>query len=295
MEMKYFRFLYGETEGCFVHFGELKDTRTEEQYTFLYLRGMKRYAGSGRAGHALFLCPRGLDLVILGSADAHVKTVLQELLRKREIGTLLLPADAGKIKAKWKIREVRKLTCREICRITGAGWNFLIRADTAGSLELLHGLSPKEKQSTFSDCVMNVKALDPESRCCREAEPDGYGCALGCVLYQDYDVCRYWDHYSYVTGTLLLTGDEDTEAQEQWVRAAYDETGGVRFVGIAGGNDVRMRPLPPDGYRRYYIGLGEELDDRTIAEISRDGWSRRPVILRDGQGICCSGLLKYAG
>lgn len=323
MKMKYFRFLYGETGQCFLHFGELQDTTREGTYTFLYLRRVEKQVAQTMSERRLFLFPEQIDLVVLGSADAETSRILKELLQGKRVGTLILSEQAAA--ADWeKTGEIR-----ETVRLGGgtfhseaAGWHFLARAFADGSVAMAHGLSSGMSKDAFEDCVMSVKALREGLPCQKAASPDGYGCALGCALYQDYDICKYRENggkSGFRTGTLLFGGSEEETDCAELLRDVNACVGEPRFFCLAGRHAkdrsverksgaisenvlrqiaVLRESLPkkedmPAGFRRYLIGT-QELDDETVAKLCKGGWYQRPILLREGEGVCCSGLLKYS-
>lgn len=323
MKMKYFRFLFGETGQCFLHFGELQDTTREETYTFLYLRRVEKQVDQTKSERMLFLFPERIDLVILGSSDRETVRALKEMLHGKKIGTLILSEKAAS--ADWEETE----EIRDIVKLGGgtfhsesAGWHFLAKSFADGTVAMAHGLSAGLQENVFEDCVMSVKALRKGRLCQREASPDGYGCALGCALYQDYDVCKYREsgaESGFRTGTLIFGGGEDEDDCAKLLRDTKAYIGEVRFFGLAGScaagrvsaqkagaipdgilgqiavlrDNFPKKEDPLVGFRRYFIGSGE-LDDRTVAKLCRGGWYQRPILLREGEGVCCSGLLKYA-
>lgn len=302
MTMKYFRFLYGETGSCLMHFGELQDTGMGETCKFLYLRKAKRHVGQKKSEHSLFLCPDDIDLVILGDAEETSLSALKSLSAHAKIGTLIFSEKCGS--ADWsamEIRETVKLSA-ETYQTERAGWRFLAKAYEDGTAALAHGLAADMQEGVFGDCVMNAKALGQEAQCMKDTAPDGYGCALGCALHQDYDVCKYHgcgENPVFRTGTLIFGGGSE-DSRREFLEEARRNVGELRFFGLAAGDAFGQISLTEEnrkeeqkGFRRYYIGLEEELEDRTIAEICRGGWYQSPAILREGEGICCSGLLKY--
>ncbi len=321
MKMKYFRFLYGETGQCFLHFGELQDGMKEETYSFLYLRRVEKHVEQRKSARRLFLFPGHVNLAILGSADEETFRVLKELLRDTEIDTLLVGDEKS---AMWDeltgVKEIVRLA-NGTYQTETAGWNFLIRSFADGTVALAHGLSSDAQDDRFEDCVMSVKALREGTPCQKEASPDGYGCALGCALYQDYDVCRYRGsdgRPAFGTGTLIFGGSEDEETCRELLKKAQAKLGEIRFLGLTAGqarmqaavaeavqaeyasasgkDSAGMENCPDvsaDGLRRYLVGT-EDLGDQAAAKLCRNGWNCRPVILRGGAGVCCSGLLKYS-
>ncbi|MDO4322871.1 MAG: hypothetical protein Q4C61_10125 [Lachnospiraceae bacterium] len=307
MEMKYFRFLFGEIGQCFVHLGELKDTRTGKHFTFLYLRKAERHVDQMKGTeHRLFLCPEKIDLFVLGQSGISEDRELEEFLRKTAIKTLVLPQESrGDFCLPVKAEEIIKIGAskEKAYRMEGAGWCFCAARCSESSLMMLYGPGRKEE---FEDCVMSVKAADSSRRCFRESCPDEYGCALGCRLHQDYDECKYQRRERTASGktvnfgatALLLPAVPDSEA---WalIEEFQKELGGFRFLGIPDMKEhmeqlERRLCTSEAGYRQYFIGMGTELSDSTIAEVNRGGLQRRMAVLRPGEGLCCSGFLKYA-
>jgi hypothetical protein len=163
---------------------------------------------------------------------------------------------------------------------------------------------------------MSVKTVCEGKRCLYQEKPDGYGCALGCALHQDSDICRYQRSGSglpYVTGSVLLPEITDQAAMDRLMGVLQEKLSGVRFFGLpeqAGSSIVQKivaiqksepeeasAPEAAQGRptcKRYFIGAASELKDATIASISRGEPDHIPVILGNGQSICCSGFLKYS-
>lgn len=350
MNMKFFRFLYEETMSCFIHFGEVKDSGNGEHCTFLYLKGSRKSGKQASAGHVLFLCPKTVDFVILGSVDDDVMAAAQNILRDLEVGTVVLPPTApaevwksigaknivqlscgegstvsetraerkdvlsGKdeLSRKDELSEKDELTgkdaltgqdaveCKDHLKLSAAGWGLWVQCCGENAVAMLHGLDQKPEAGkpladVFEDCVMNVKVLDEGKRCCYETEPDGYACALGCVYQQDHDACKFKrsdGSFPYPVGTLLLPETGGELAVGRWRNEAKEELDAVRFVVISQ-YDGKELPLPEDGRRYYLIGSAEEMSDASVAAACRDGLNHEPVLLKDGEGICCSGMLKY--
>lgn len=113
-------------------------------------------------------------------------------------------------------------------------------------------------------------------------------------------------------GTLIFGNEEkentsgDGKAAEDLYTQACEYVGEPRF--LVSGASMLVAREKMDGaehdkenargygikrFRRYYIELESELNDRMIAEICRGGWNQRPVLLKNGEEIYCSGLLKY--
>lgn len=294
---------------CFVHFGEVKDSRNGEHCTFLYLKGSGKSGKQASAGHVLFLCPKTVDFVILGSVDDDVMAAAQNILRDLEVGTVVLPpATPAEVWKSIGAKNIIQLSCgegstvseKDHLKLSAAGWGLWVQCCGENAVAMLHGLDQepeagKSLADVFEDCVMNVKVLDEGKRCCHEAEPDGYACALGCVYQQDHDACKFKrtdGSFPYPVGTLLLPETDGELAVGRWRNEAKEELEAVRFVAISQ-YDGKKLPLPEDGRRYYLIGSTEEMSDASVAAICRDGLNHRPVLLKDGEGICCSGMLKY--
>ena len=294
---------------CFVHFGEVKDSRNGEHCTFLYLKGSGKSGKQASAGHVLFLCPKTVDFVILGSVDDDVMAAAQNILRDLEVGTVVLPpATPAEVWKSIGAKNIIQLSCgegstvseKDHLKLSAAGWGLWVQCCGENAVAMLHGLDQepeagKSLADVFEDCVMNVKVLDEGKRCCHEAEPDGYACALGCVYQQDHDACKFKrtdGSFPYPVGTLLLPETDGELAVGRWRNEAKEELEAVRFVAISQ-YDGKKLPLPEDGRRYYLIGSTEEMSDASVAAICRDGLNHRPVLLKDGEGICCSVMLKY--
>lgn len=328
MKMKYFRFLFGEIGQYFVHLGELKDTRTDEHFTFMYLRKAERHVSQVKGTeHTLFLCPKAIDMLILGRNDISMDRELEAFFEGVTIKTLLIPEKcrtetwlSGKARQVVKVGALKD----DVYCVERAGWHFYVRRCDDQSVMLIHGpgqgskyghdqkgeaeiasvqnsdFERKRAGELFEDCVMNVKTVDGSNRCCMKSSPDAYGCALGCVLHRDHDICRChgYDDTSYMLGTVMLPTIPDSDDWEK-LEEYRESLDGIRFFGISDmkGNVKELEGKlcsPESGYRQYFVGMDGELGDSTIAEIGRGGLQRRVAVLRPGQGLCCSGFLKYA-
>lgn len=317
MKMNYFRFLYGETKGCFMHYGEWKDDSTEESFTFLYLRGADELVSQEESEHMLFLCPKRVDLVILGRSD---KRTLEAW---RALGTVLL-ADtlvcSMDMESDWQSRvsgakHVVNLAGENagIYRREASGWNFFIKSYENGQVVVMHGPGPEEKKDSrlkLEDCVMNVKALTEDRRCHCQENPDGYGCALGCVLHQDYDVCKYQgetEYPGYRTGTLLLTGMESKETLEAIKKDKQICNWETRFYALPQRNGSTLPNQAEDAAylslvegqedgqcKKYFVGTKADMEDEFLGNLVREGFYSVPVVVTQKQGLCCSGFLKYS-
>ncbi len=339
MNMKYFRFLYGETAGCFVHFGELNDTFSGERVTFLYLSdlsGSRQDVKHTKSGTALFLCPEQVDLVVLGEDSVCTRSALRGILGHAEAGTLVIPEMPGKagemladnpypkagniIRLKpldtdqdtdrgtdrdrdqdtdrdtdWDTDQNADLTC---CEMKLAGWKFVMQCDENGRIMLLHAAEHGE----FEDCVMSVKPVHGERKCLKTGTPDLYGCACGCALHRDHTVCKHRRADNTVpqrTGTLLVPGESGAAFEKllEHERGMADTE--IRFRGISpqswklSGCKEGTQEAENVSEVQYFIGVGSEVDEAALAEICRRSLNFIPVLVKEGQGICCSGFFKY--
>lgn len=333
--MKYFRFLYGETGRCFIHFGEIRDTKTKEHFTFLYLRSANRHVKQTEAEHTLFLCPKKLNLVVMGSSDEASVEAMREVLADTSVDTLVYSVNSNSpiLELASGVRKTVCLTDKgseadgggQSCKIEAAGWKIAVRCCGNGSLMMTYALAAdanaadvntvdanaaaeiqtrSDRACLYNDCVMNVKIVSEDKRCCLEQEPDGYGCALGCSLHQDYDVCNFQrkDTRAYATGTVLIPEECGGLQCETLIRELKGELSKTRFLGLPTGIEPdTLRAITEalgqpegDAYKCYFIGSGPELADETIAAVSRSSMYHIPLILQPGKALCCSGLLKYA-
>lgn len=298
MEMKYFRFLYGEIGSFMVHFGEITDTRTEQHFAFLYVRTVEKPVEQNKTEHTLFLCPKQVDMVVFDVPEEEAEEALAALEQKGvKIGTFVV---SGTIGGKMREMLAGKSAVQTVVSVADtyqaecAGWQIWVRQTSDKRLALAHNLAGHERR-LFDDCVMSVKAVGRGCRCRSEEKPDTYGCALGCTLDRDYDICKYSRKNasgSWPAGTMILSG---TECDETLWRGAGIEKEGIRFFVLPPESKQSFRP---DGeneasYKRYYIGAGSEIGDRTISDIVRSGYGSVPVVLGAKRGLCCSGLFKY--
>ena len=354
MKMKYFRFLYGETSACMIHFGEVKDTKMNETFTFLIIRGneVQREQNAKNDGKKKipFAIPELTDLVILVNANEAVTMVWNEMQQHVKGRTLIIPdvPEAEQLSfdnvdevirlrpAAWKGWSLKEVPESSLWETVTAGWNMQVLCWSEGSLAVWHdavnhsaddslekamdysaddlsensvdgltedsseGLHTGKKEiEDFIDCVMNVKTTE-NSRCCENRNPDHYGCAMGCVLRRDYDVCRF--RYGnranpYLTGTLLTAGMGEAEQEKGLLKWMSGKSDRIRFLSVQNlkeGTDILDGDEASEpGLRRYVIGLNDEVSDQEAAGLCRKGFGSVPVLLQEGQGVCCSGFLKY--
>ena len=270
-----------------------------------------------------FLYPDSVDLVVLGNVNESVKREWNVIGRQVKAKTLIVP-DVPEAEELYRENVNEIIRLRPGCgddealnenagecqwNTAAAGWKFEVRCWNAGALTLWYDLadvsserfSAEQKEiENITDCVMSVKATE-NSLCCKNRTPDEYGCAAGCVLHRDYDVCkfRYANRANpYLTGTLLTaeTGVEEKNKEFlDWLSAKLDS---IRFYSMQN-LDCWMDILvgnegPEPGARRYFIGRNDEMSDHAAAQLCKRGFGSTPVILTEGHGVCCSGLLNYA-
>lgn len=338
MKAKYFRFLYGETNACLIHFGEVNDTKCHEKISFLFFRSSKVSNSSEgqveqklgqklerqmerkeQGQNDLFLYPESADLAVLGTVDESVKREWNETGRYVKVKRLIVPdvpeaeeLFLGNVDEVIRLRPVSRDENKSgegLWNMAAAGWKFEVICQGEGTLALWHDLAAAASEmdsaegtetGEFSDCVMSVKAAD-HCMCSKDRNPDEYGCAVGCVLHKDYDVCKFrYENGAnpYLTGTLLAAGTGDEEKQKgllNWLSAKSDR---IRFFSMQ--DPKSWMDILPDseraepGMRRYFIEMNAELDDHTAAEFCRQGFGSTPVVLMEGHGVCCAGFLKYA-
>lgn len=205
------------------------------------------------------------------------------------------------------IERIVRLGKHEKFQMDEHGWKIYVSCWMEGALAMLHGVSGAAEtecatSQIFDDCVMNVKRMDANKRCSRSQAPDGYGCAMGCVLHQDYDVCKYEDkerEMPWMTGTLLTAGDGSREDWENLGRELQTEEIWIRFFALEkaekeGWQSIWREQENNRMSKRYYVGSEAEMSDKLIGAVCRDGFNQVPVALCEGNGICCSGLLHYA-
>lgn len=321
MNMKYFRFLYGENAGCFMHFGELNDTLTKERIAFLYLSGVRGRKDERKSEYSLFLYPERLDLVVLGEMNRNTTDVLNEILEKAKIETLAVSEKDFEI-LKESLGDKMALVGTVVLAGTKecssyetsmCGWKFFAKYRDEHGMVLMHSMA----ETGFEDVVMNVKDIRDGSACQKSCSLDEFGCTYGCTIHRDYHECKYRkkgeDGILCRTGSILA-GRRMTESQKdpsffkenndgEWLEALFAESGikkeTIRFFGFS---DTVWKEMCRKNVlaekeclsgSEYFIGSDSEVDDDAAAGICRSGLNRIPVLLNDGQGICCSGFFKY--
>lgn len=330
MNMKYFRFLYGAAAGCLMHLAELSDTLTEEHANFLYLCGSREQIVKNESADTLFLYPEDLDLVVLGDWSEETEDGLKEILSKAKIKMLIIPERSRECEKMDRrtvdvLREClgEKMQSVETVVSVGAescgsyemilcGWKFYVARSETGALALIHAMT----DDGFEDIVMNVKSIRTDSACRRKGTPDKFGCAFGCTLHRDYHECKYrknlQDGIACRMGTVLVQGNCENgkncseilnhETDVTFLKSLFQESkissNAIRFFGFSGQvwdafcKEEQSAEECMAG-TEYFIGIGSEETDAAIAELCRSSIDRIPVLLKEGQGICCSGFFKY--
>lgn len=301
--MKYFRFLFEETNGCFMHFVELTESDTEEQMRILYLKSMENKADLKKDSEC-FACPTHVDLVVLGQNDLRTRETWKRLSEHTEADLLVLAGEDSE--SDLKAGEIIQLSeSKPFWRWKKMDWNIFLKTYENGSVVMMHGLdSGGENRRTIEDCVMSVKATNQCRRCHGSQQPDGYGCALGCVLHQDYDLCKYQgegQQMGQLTGTVLLAGVTNGDSIRQFQADMELQPWELRFLAlpkenqkteISGNREIWNLPAD-DEHKTYYISMEEEMDAVFAKQICEKGFYHVPCVLGKGKGLCCSGLMKY--
>lgn len=301
--MKYFRFLFEEINGCFMHFVELTESDAEERMRILYLKSMENKEDLKKDSEC-FACPTHVDLVVLGQNDLRTRETWKRLSEHTEADLLVLAGEdsgedlkAGEI---IQLSESKPFWCWR-----KRDWNTFLKTYENGSVVMMHGLdSGGEDRRLIEDCVMSVKATNQCRRCHGSRQPDGYGCALGCVLHQDYDLCKYQgegQQMGQLTGTVLLAGVTNGDSIRQFQADLEQQPWKMRFLALPKENqkteisgNCEIWNLPADNeHKTYYISMEAEMEAVFAKQICEKGYYHIPVVLREEQGICCSGLMKY--
>lgn len=321
MNMKYFRFLYGETAGCFTHFGELNDTLTKERIAFLYLSGVRGRKDEMNSEYSLFLYPERLDLVVLGEMSQDTTDALKGVLEKTKIETLVVPekyVEALKECLGDKMASVGNVILlgteeHSSYETSMCGWKFFAKCSEEHELILIHSMA----ETGFGDVVMNVKNIRNGSVCQKKCSPDEFGCTYGCTIHRDYHECKYRkkdENGIMCRNGSVLMGREMAKSRKNpspfkendgvdWLEALFVESGikkeAIRFFGFSGivwkemCRESSLAEKDCLSETEYFIGSDSEVENDVIAAVCRSGLNRIPVLLNDGQGICCSGFFKY--
>lgn len=312
-----------------MHFAELHDTLTEEHADFLYLCGSREQGKEMESADTLFLYPENLDLVVLGEWSERTESGLKEVLSKARIKTLVIP-ESGRdaAKAQRRTAEILRDDLGEEMQsvdivisigneqyssyeTTLCGWNFVVMGSGTDELMMIHAMA----EDGFEDIVMNVKEIQEDSNCRRRRSPDKFGCAFGCTLHRDYHECKYRKKSEQGIvcrmGTVImrektarddgssLNEQSDTELLKELFQESGIEPDAIRFFGLSGQAWREMCKVEALAEKEhmagteYFIGISSEEEDAAIAELCRSGCDRIPVLLKEGQGICCSGFFKY--
>lgn len=321
MNMKYFRFLYGEPAGCFTHFGELNDTLTKERIAFLYLSGVRGRKDEMNSEYSLFLYPERLDLVVLGEMSQDTTDALKGVLEKTKIETLVVPekyVEALKECLGDKMASVGNVILlgteeHSSYETSMCGWKFFAKCSEEHELILIHSMA----ETGFGDVVMNVKNIRNGSVCQKKCSPDEFGCTYGCTIHRDYHECKYRkkdENGIMCRNGSVLMGREMAKSRKNpspfkendgvdWLEALFVESGikkeAIRFFGFSGivwkemCRESSLAEKDCLSETEYFIGSDSEVENDVIAAVCRSGLNRIPVLLNDGQGICCSGFFKY--
>lgn len=156
MEKKYCRFLYGEMDGCFVHIGEIEDIKTGKRLAFGYIRSIDGHVDQNESEHTLFLCPKKLDVIILGNLNTAVKQVLKKFMEHAEVDTLVVPEGLGFAGLSFMSRKTLTLCLSieqpgRLYRFSAAGWKLIAATYEKGLVVFAHGLSCTEEMEEDED------------------------------------------------------------------------------------------------------------------------------------------------
>jgi hypothetical protein len=314
-----------------LQFSELRDTKTEEYVTSLYLKGITKHVYQNVTDHKLFLIPKRIHLVVIGEADAIAKKDILRLLEDTVID-ILVYADGYEEWTRDQLPRAERIICLEdpgvvrtiigksrwhatgsgragrtsvdVYKTEAAGWKFTVRYCGCGKTALFQDPAVDNSQNSYADCVMSVKNVCGGKACIGQETPDGYGCAMGCALHQDYDACRYRYPEGTIpslTGMILLPEAVDGNAWGYLKEEIMEKLPGVRFFMVSDEEDFSMlqgmlmsQEQQKPACKRYFIGSDVEVSDELIASVVRSSQYHVPVVLKEGQSICCSGFLKYA-
>lgn len=308
--------------------GEIEDTRTGEQLTFLYLDGSgqsvdlpEREAdlvegavdksdgesdrkGIRGAGHEMY--PKKADVLVVGDASENTKRILEEILTEMIADIVVYPQDKtlDALMERYEIGNRIVLspdTENRTFQMEQAGWKLYAVSLESGSVVLLHGL---EQWGMFDDCVMNVSVLDGAEHRGWWKEKDGFAAAMRCTVHHDYDACRYLQYNEsrgYRVSTLLY-GKTHLEKCLEWMKALADDgrlREGLRFlslptVGLEEVWDEKVLDWIPEGYKCYYVSRPGEPAGQAITQICKKSPYQIPAVTGEGTGVCCAGFLKYA-
>lgn len=126
MDMKHYRFLYEEIEGCAVLYSALTNPDTEEKIQILYLRDAEEVAGQ-KDKSSLFLCPKHADLVVMGRNSEATRKAWAKLSKHVKADKLVM-ADEGFTRRITGANQVIRLTSNEksFCMIQ-SGWKVFMK------------------------------------------------------------------------------------------------------------------------------------------------------------------------
>lgn len=301
MEKKCYRFLYGEMDGCFVHIGEIKDRKTGRQLAFGYIRSIDGHVDQEESEHTLFLCPKKLDVIILGNLNDTVKRVLKKFMEHASVNTLVVPEGLGFAGLSFMSRRTVTLCLsvdqpERLYRFSAAGWKLIAATYERGSVVFAHGLSCTEE-------------MDPEDIYPYDLGdflPDGYykenklcvSMGKECARSKCGESGKYENTLSpNCIGTILLTGEMKGIKLKMFESELEENIQGIRFVGVCGKEESvqekieEMAALVKD--KRYFIGAEKELEDGVLEKICGNGMFGIPVMLQEGQAFCCCGEVTY--
>lgn len=301
MEKKCYRFLYGEMDGCFVHIGEIKDMKTGKQLAFGYIRSIDGHVDQEESEHTLFLCPKKLDVIILGNIDDAVKRVLKKFMEHALVDTLVVPEGLGFAGLSFMSRRTVTLCLsvdqpERLYRFSAAGWKLIAATYERGRVVFAHGLSCTEETDPEGISPYDLGDFLPDgyykkNKLCVSMEKE-------CARSKCGESGNYENTLSpNCIGTVLLTGEMKGIKLKMFESELEENIQGIRFVGVCGKEASEqekieeMAALLKD--KRYFIGVGDELSDGFLDKICRNGMYGNPVTLQEEQAFCCCGVVTY--
>lgn len=149
MLMNEFRILSGEVNGCYIRVGELMDTDTGEVTRLLYLRRIEGHVDQ-KTEHTLFLCPKHVDLAVLGTCDKTTMMTWYWIAEQTQADVLVAAGTISK-----DLPGAEQVICltaeRNTCEYRGAGWKFFVQATATSVMVTAKG---SEKPQCVGHTVM---------------------------------------------------------------------------------------------------------------------------------------------
>lgn len=265
MDVKHYRFLYGEMDGCFMHFGEIHDTKMRKELTFIYLREIDRHVNQEESDHTPFLFPERIDLIILGNVNISVREALRVILSQARADTLVVPDGINDAGFDFVPPETITL-CLSVdeperaYRFCAAGWKIFAKSYERGTVVFAHGLSCTGTDTSvaslydlgnsmpgdvFKACEMQIELFDRSELQIRDLRAGSCGiqidegerkyCPNGGRKDLEDTVCTGENlEAPYKIGTVALSG-EMNRIRSRMFRAELEENiQGICFVALCG-------------------------------------------------------------